>query len=136
LIKELLNWRIELALKVLVACEFSGTVRDAFIELGHDAMSCDLLPSDSDKGPHYQGDVLDILYDGCWDLLISHPPCTYLCNSGVHLLKKEDGRIDKMVQSAIFFRTMLKTDIKYIAVENPVMFMVKKFAKFKTNKIR
>ena len=66
--------------RVLVACEFSGRVRDAFIAKGHDAMSCDLLPSET-PGPHYQGDVLDILDDG-WDLMIAHPPCTHLAVSG------------------------------------------------------
>ena len=67
-------------MRVLVACEFSGRVRDAFIAKGHDAMSCDLLPSET-PGPHYQGDVLDILDDG-WDLMIAHPPCTHLAVSG------------------------------------------------------
>ena len=64
-------------MKVLVACEYSGIVRDAFLKRGHDATSCDILPSESDLGKHYQGDVRDILYDD-WDLLIAHPPCTYL----------------------------------------------------------
>ena len=68
--------------KVLIACESSGTVRDAFIRAGHDAMSCDMLPTDK-TGPHYQGDVRDVLGDG-WDLLIGHPPCTYLSVSGMH----------------------------------------------------
>ena len=63
-------------MRVLVACEYSGRVRDAFIKHGHDAMSCDLLPTDVD-GPHYQGDVFDIIGDG-WDLMIAHPPCTHL----------------------------------------------------------
>ena len=67
--------------RALVACEYSGVVRDALIRVGWDAMSCDLLPTDR-EGPHYQGDVLDILGDG-WDLLIAHPPCTYLTNTGV-----------------------------------------------------
>jgi hypothetical protein len=69
-------------MKVLIACEYSGTVRYAFIAKGHDAISCDLLPTDA-PGPHYQGDVRDIIYDG-WDLMIAHPPCTYLCSSGLH----------------------------------------------------
>jgi hypothetical protein len=78
-------------MKVLVACEFSGTVRDAFIAKGHDAMSCDLEPS-STPGPHYQGGVFDILGDG-WDLMIAHPPCTHLAVSGArHFAKKRaDG---------------------------------------------
>jgi len=69
-------------MRVLVACEYSGTVRDAFLALGHDALSCDLFPTDV-EGPHYQGDVRDIINDG-WDLMIAHPPCTYLCSSGLH----------------------------------------------------
>lgn len=71
-------------LKVLVGCEYSGTVRDAFIAQGHDAMSCDLLPSDAGD-PHYQGDIFDIIDDG-WDLAIFHPPCTFLTNAGVRWL--------------------------------------------------
>ena len=73
-------------MKVLVACEFSGTVRDAFTAMGHYALSCDLLPSDT-PGEHYQGDVRDILNDG-WDLMIAHPPCTYLCNGGNNWLNR------------------------------------------------
>jgi hypothetical protein len=69
-------------MRVLVACEFSGQVRDAFIAAGHDAVSCDLLPSEA-PGPHIQGDVLEVLNDG-WDMMIAFPPCTYLCSSGLH----------------------------------------------------
>ena len=69
-------------MKVLIACEYSGVVRDAFLKRGHDAMSCDLLPTDA-PGPHYRGDVFDIINDG-WDLMIAHPPCTYLSVSGMH----------------------------------------------------
>ena len=69
-------------MKILIACEYSGRVRDAFIRAGHDAMSCDLLPTDV-AGPHYQGDVTDIINDG-WDLMVAHPPCTYLSVSGMH----------------------------------------------------
>ena len=71
-------------MKVLVACEYSGRVRDAFIAQGHNAMSCGMLPSET-EGPHYQGDVRDVLGDG-WDLMIAHPPCTRLTNSGVRWL--------------------------------------------------
>lgn len=118
-------------MRVLVACEYSGVVRDAFLDLGHDAMSCDLLPTDV-PGPHYQGDVRDILGDG-WELLIAHPECTYLCNSGVRWLtdghKDGDGakmrraldRWPLMVEGAAFFRAMLNAPIPRIAVENPVM---------------
>jgi hypothetical protein len=104
-------------MKVLVACEYSGTVRDAFRELGHEAMSCDLLPTDK-PGPHYQGDVRDILGDG-WDLLIAHPPCTRLCNSGVCWLDKRNLWAD-MEAGADFFRMFLDAPIPRIAIENPI----------------
>lgn len=106
-------------MKVLVACEFSGTVRDAFIRAGHDAMSCDLLPSESDFGPHYQGDVKDILRDG-WDLMIAHPPCTYLANSGVRWLYEQEGRRDAMLGAADFFWKLLTAPIPHVVIENPI----------------
>jgi hypothetical protein len=106
-------------MKVLVACEFSGTVRDAFARVGHDAMSCDLLPTES-LGPHHLGDVRDVLYDG-WDLMVAHPPCTYLANSGAHWLHRQEGRWAKMRQAAEFFRLLLEAPIPKVAVENPVM---------------
>lgn len=105
-------------MRVLVACEYSGTVRDAFIALGHDAISCDLLPTDS-PGPHYQGDVFDIINDG-FDLMIAHPPCTYLSNSGVSWLYKKPGRWEQMREGAEFFKRLLEADIPMIAVENPI----------------
>lgn len=106
-------------MKVLVACEFSGTVRDAFASRGHDAMSCDLRPSEQ-PGKHYQGDVRDLLGEG-WDLMVAHPPCTYLANSGVRWLREKPGRWDQMRQGAEFFRELLTADIPLIAVENPVI---------------
>jgi hypothetical protein len=106
-------------MKVLVACEYSGRVRDAFIRGGHEAMSCDLLPSDA-KGPHYQGDIFDIINDG-WDLMVAHPPCTYLCNSGVSWLYKQEGRWDKMRDGANFFKKLLYCNIPKFAIENPIM---------------
>jgi hypothetical protein len=106
-------------MKVLIACEYSGRVRDAFIKLGHEAMSCDLLPTDS-PGPHYQGDVFDII-DGSWDLMVAHPPCTYLCNSGVCWLYKDESRWDKMREGALFFKKLLEANIPKIAIENPIM---------------
>ena len=106
-------------MKVLIACEYSGTVRDAFIKRGHDAMSCDLLPTDK-PGPHYQGDVFDIINDG-WDLMIAHPPCTYLTNSGVTWLHKDISRWPKLFDGAEFFRRLLESPIKRIAIENPIM---------------
>jgi hypothetical protein len=103
--------------KVLVACEFSGTVRDAFIARGHDAMSCDLLPTEA-AGPHYTGDVRDVL-DFPWDLMIAHPPCTHLSVSGAkHFAGK---RLVGQQQAAVsFFMSLAKADIPLIAIENPV----------------
>ena len=106
-------------MKVLVACEYSGTVREAFKRAGHDAMSCDLLPTDV-EGNHHQGDVLELLHDG-WDLLIAHPPCTYMTNSGVSWLHKDPTRWAKLDDAAKFFNKFLNAPIKRIAVENPVM---------------
>ena len=106
-------------MKVLVACEFSGVVRNAFIERGHDAISCDLRPA-LDGGNHYQGDVRDILYDS-WDLIIAHPECTYLCNSGVRWLHTQLGRWEKMREAAKFFKLFLDHDCEKVAIENPIM---------------
>mgnify|MGYP003705393175 CR=1 FL=1 len=106
-------------MKVLIACEYSGTVRDAFIAKGHDALSCDILPTDK-PGPHYQGNVLDIIDDG-WDLMIAHPPCTYLTNSGVCHLHKDETRWEKLDEGAKFFKQLLNANIPMICVENPIM---------------
>lgn len=106
-------------MRVLVACEYSGTVRDAFIRAGHDAMSCDILPTDK-EGPHYQGDVRDVLGDG-WDLMIAHPPCTYMTNSGVTWLHKDPTRWERLDEAAAFFRMLLDAPIQHIAIENPIM---------------
>ncbi|AYQ98972.1 DNA methyltransferase [Arthrobacter phage Anjali] len=106
-------------MKVLVACEYSGRVRDAFLSQGHDAISCDLLPTDA-PGPHYQGDVFDIINDG-FDLMVAHPPCTYLTNSGVRWLHERPERWELMREGAKFFSELLNADIPRIAVENPVM---------------
>jgi hypothetical protein len=92
-------------MKILIACEFSGTVRDAFIAQGHDAISCDLLPSES-PGPHIQGDIREFNLNG-YDLIIAHPPCTYLCNSGVMWLHKDKSRWKKMEEGANFFKFFL-----------------------------
>ena len=103
--------------KVLIACEYSGTVRDAFIAMGHEAMSCDLLPTDV-PGPHYQGDVFDIINDG-WDLMIAHPPCTHLAVSGARHFeaKKESGVQD---EALAFVQALLDAPIDCIALENPI----------------
>lgn len=102
---------------MLVACEFSGTVRDAFIKHGHEAMSCDLLPSDA-PGPHYQGDVRDVL-DYPWDLMIAHPPCTDLSVSGARHFKRK--KLTGAQQASVsFFMVLAKSTIPRIAIENPV----------------
>lgn len=106
-------------MKVLVACEYSGIVRDAFLKRGHDATSCDLLDTDV-TGPHHTGDVADIIGQK-WDLLIAHPPCTYLSNSGVCHLHTDPSRWAKMEDGAKFFATLWNADIPKICVENPIM---------------
>ncbi len=108
-------------LKVLVACEYSGAVRNAFRDLGHDAWSCDLEPADDGSKYHHQGDVLPLL-EQYWDLLIAHPPCTYLANSGVCHLHTDPDRWPLLDAGAEFF--MQFWDAKHIkrrAIENPVM---------------
>lgn len=107
-------------MRVLIACEYSGAVRDAFIALGHEAMSCDLLPTDS-PGPHYQGDVRDVL-DYPWDLMIAHPPCTDLAVSGAAWFEKK-RMVGAQQASASFFMMLSKADIPRIAIENPVCVM-------------
>jgi site-specific DNA-cytosine methylase len=102
-------------MKVLVACEYSGVVRDAFRALGHDAMSCDLLPTDVD-GPHYQGDVRDILADG-FDLMIAHPPCTHLAVSGARWFK---DKVEQQREALDFVRLLMNAPIPRICIENPV----------------
>jgi len=104
--------------RVLVACEYSGVVRDAFLARGHDAMSCDLLPAET-PGPHYQGDVMDIINDG-WDLMVAHPPCTYLSVSGMHWTHR-GLRDPKLTEDALaFVQTLLAAPVPRIALENPV----------------
>lgn len=113
-------------MKVLVACEYSGRVRDAFIRGGHDAMSCDLLPTDV-EGPHYQGDVFDIIDSG-WDLMIAHPPCTDLAVSGArHFAAKiADGRQGRALD---FVRRLLDAPVERIALENPISIISSKIRK-------
>lgn len=105
-------------MRVLVACEYSGAVRDAFIALGHESLSCDLLPTDS-PGPHYQGDVRDVINQG-WDLMVAHPPCTYLSVSGMHWTTR-GLRDPKLTEDALdFVKLLLNAPIPRIALENPV----------------
>ena len=104
-------------MRVLVACEYSGKVRDAFLKAGHYAMSCDLLPCDStESGDHYQGDVRDILDHG-WDLMIAHPPCTHLAVSGARWFK--DKKVEQQ-QALDFVKVLLDAPIPKIALENPI----------------
>jgi hypothetical protein len=107
-------------MRVLVACEYSATVRDAFRNRDHDAWSCDLLPTDGDSRWHIRGDALSLLGDG-WDLLIAHPPCTYMTNSGVCWLHKDPTRWAKLDEAAAFFRAFWDAPIPRVAIENPVM---------------
>ena len=102
-------------MRVLVACEFSGIVREAFKAKGHDAWSCDLLPTEI-PGQHIQGDVLSILNDG-WDLMIAHPPCTHLAVSGARWFKEKR---DKQEAALSFVEALLYAPIEHIALENPV----------------
>jgi len=105
-------------MRVLIGCEHSGTVRDAFIKMGHDAISCDLLPSDV-GGPHYQGDVRDIWGNG-FDLMIVHPDCTFVCGSGWHWNKKRVGRHMSSLRAIDFFKQCMNAPVPKIAAENPI----------------
>lgn len=108
-------------MNVAVLCEFSGTVRDAFIKRGHNAISCDLLPSESD-GPHLIGDCRDYKWED-YDLIIAHPPCTYLANSGVRWLGTQEGRWQLMLEAVEFFNWCLNlaTEDNFVVIENPIM---------------
>jgi hypothetical protein len=104
-------------MKVLIACEYSGRVRDAFIALGHEAMSCDLLQTEV-AGPHYQGSVFDVINDG-WDLMIAHPPCTHLAVSGArHFATKQASGVQQ--EALEFVQMLLDAPIPKIALENPI----------------
>lgn len=106
---------------VLVACEYSARVRDAFRARGHSAYSCDFLPTDGDPRWHYQGDMFNWLTpEHHWDLLIAHPPCTYLTVSGLHWNKRDPERAEKTKESLEFIQRILDLDIPKIALENPV----------------
>lgn len=105
-------------MRVLVSCEYSGIVRDAFRAKGHDAISCDLLPTERD-GPHYQGDVFDIINDG-FDLMVAHPPCTYLSVSGLHWNKRNPDRAKKTEDGLLFVQALMDAPIEKICIENPV----------------
>jgi len=120
------------SLKILIACEYSGRVRDAFLKKGHKVMSCDLLPTEV-EGPHYQGDVRDILYDG-WDMMIGHPYCTYNTLSGIRWMYHPDdtdlpaeerrrhpqypNRMNDFLEGIDFFKTLQNAPIEKICLEN------------------
>lgn len=106
-------------MNILVACEYSGRVRQAFRNLGHDAWSCDIIESEDNSPYHFQGDVLDILDHG-WDLMIAHPPCTYLAVSGLHWNNKIEGRKEKTEEALEFVQKLLLAPIDKICLENPV----------------
>ena len=114
-------------MKILIACEYSGKVREAFRNLGHDAWSCDLLPADDNSPHHIQGDVLDILDDG-WDMMVSFPPCQHLAVSGARWFKEKiaDGR---QQQGIDFFMAMVNAPIPMISIENPIGIMSTRYQK-------
>lgn len=103
-------------MNVLIACEYSGRVRDAFLKMGHDAISCDLLPSES-EGPHYQGDIRNLLDKRDFDLMICHPPCTHLAVSGSRWFKDKAG---EQIEALEFVKFLLEAPVYKIALENPV----------------
>ena len=115
-------------MKILIACEYSGVVRDAFRKLGHDAWSCDILPCDADPAYHIQGDVLSVLDRG-WDMMIAHPPCTYLCRAGMSWNKTDPTRPQKTDEALEFFLSLYYAPIPKIAVENPAGVVSTRFRK-------
>ena len=109
-------------MRVLVACEYSGRVREAFRKLGHDAWSCDLLESEDGSDYHFQGDVMQVIKSSSWDLMIAHPPCTHLAVSGARHFarKRESGEQQEAID---FFMALANADIPMMAIENPVCIM-------------
>ena len=106
-------------MKILIACEYSGRVRDAFTAKGHDVTSCDFLPTER-PGKHYEGNVYDILYQDDWEMMIAHPDCTYLCSSGLHWNNKIEGRAEKTEEALEFITDLWTCGIPKICLENPV----------------
>lgn len=107
-------------MKILVACEFSGAVRRAFRALGHDAWSCDLLPAEDGDANHIQGDAVAAAYGPRWDLMVAHPPCTFLCSSGLHWNTRRPERAAQTEAALAFVLTLMNAPIERIAVENPI----------------
>lgn len=114
-------------MKILIACEFSGIVRDAFSRAGHYAMSCDLLPSET-PGLHYTGDVKDVLGDG-WDMMIAHPPCTYLASMGIWWNKKRPERWPLTYAAREFVEAIWSASIPKVAIENPIGYLNRNWKK-------
>lgn len=112
-------------MNILIACEFSGIVRDAFIRKGHNAISCDLLPCEA-GGPHLQGEVEDLLYSNYFDLMVAFPPCTHLASSGARWFKDKHK---EQKQSLSFIRLLLACPITSIALENPIGIISSKIRK-------
>ena len=112
-------------MKVLVACEYSGRVREAFRKKGHDAWSCDILPSEDNSPYHIQQDVKDILSDK-WDMLIAHPPCTHLAVSGARWFK---DKVEEQEEAIAFFLHLANSPIERVAIENPVSIMSTRYRK-------
>lgn len=109
------------SINVLIACESSGTVREAFRKLGFSAWSCDLLPADDGSPFHYTGDMFDpTIINKPWDLIIAHPPCTYLCVSGLHWNKRTEGRAAKTEAALQFVQRIMDLGVQHLAIENPV----------------
>ncbi len=115
-------------MRVLIACEFSGIVREAFRKKGHDAWSCDFMPALDNTKYHINGNVIDQL-DKDWDMMIGHPPCTYLCAGSMNWLYREEGRYEKMEQAVIFFKALFNSSIPKVALENPIGILSSKFRK-------
>lgn len=113
-------------MRILVACEYSGVVRSAFREKGHDAWSCDLLPSEDSSPYHLQCDVLGVIKDGHWDMMVCHPPCTHLAVSGARWFK---DKVEEQAQALDFVRALLAAPIERIALENPVSIISSKVRK-------
>lgn len=107
-------------MRVLVACEYSGRVREAFRKMGHDVISCDLLPSEDSSPYHYQGDVFALIADQQFDLMVAHPPCTYLCSSGLHWNKRRPERAEMTEAALEFVRQLMAAPIPKKAIENPI----------------
>ena len=115
-------------MRILIACEYSGTVRDAFIRAGHDAMSCDLLDTDT-PGPHYMGDIRDVL-DREWDMMVAHPPCTYLASMGIWWNKKRPERWPLTYAARDFVNLLFNAPIDKICIENPIGYLSNNWRKW------